>query len=518
MMPASCSWQPAKKEKVGRLAGEGWEMNTFGEPTRATVATTTTLYDAQYARDKVGRITTKTESVLGATDDYEYKYDGAGRLVEVRKNDVTISVYAYDSNGNRTGRWSSDTGTTTTAEYDNQDRLLRYGTTNYGYTSNGELKTKKEDGASTVTYEYDAAGNLLQVNLADGREIEYLIDTTDHRVGKKVDGVVERKFLYAGGLSPIAELNTSNTLVSLFVYATRLNVPDYMLRKEGSLYVPYRLISDHLGSPRLVVKVETGEVVQRLDYDEFGRVLTDTNPGFQPFGFAGGLHDSDTGLVRFGARDYDPEVGRFTTKDPIGLLGGLNVYGYVLNEPVNLLDPTGLGPKLLPHRLFNSYLDYLGGEGTAEEFWQFRENFQGGFFIESRFNHGLATAGLSWYSAIQVNSFGFVPIPVISPNAGLYFVGAFEGITPGMTLSLQVGAAFSPSPNTLWGNADDPSHGAQLSFQSPTPWGLTAGVSGTGFGHEDFISANAGTYIGYKALPITINRSYYVPLWVPGLN
>ena len=48
----------------------------------------------------------------------------------------------------------------------------------------------------------------------------------------------------------------------------------------------YRLIVDQLGSPRLVVNTATGQVAQRMDFDEFGRVLTDTNPGFQPFGFS----------------------------------------------------------------------------------------------------------------------------------------------------------------------------------------------------------------------------------------
>ena len=65
----------------------------------------------------------------------------------------------------------------------------------------------------------------------------------------------------------------------------------------------------------------TGAVDQRLDYDEWGVVTQDTSPGFQPFGFAGGLYDHQTGLVRFGARDYDAEVGRWTAKDPIGFGG-----------------------------------------------------------------------------------------------------------------------------------------------------------------------------------------------------
>jgi len=108
--------------------------------------------------------------------------------------------------------------------------------------------------------------------------------------------------------------------------------------------VTYRIIADHLGSPRLVVNTANGLVIQRMDYDAFGNVITDTNPGFQPFGFAGGLYDRDTKLVRFGARDYDAETGRWTAKDPILFEGGLaNLYSYVGADPVNLQDADGRG-------------------------------------------------------------------------------------------------------------------------------------------------------------------------------
>jgi RHS repeat-associated protein len=86
-------------------------------------------------------------------------------------------------------------------------------------------------------------------------------------------------------------------------------------------------------------------VVEEIDYDEFGTVTNDTSPGLTPFGFAGGLYDKDTGLVRFGARDYDASVGRWTSKDPIRFDGGLfNLYGYVINDPVNRFDPHGTDP------------------------------------------------------------------------------------------------------------------------------------------------------------------------------
>jgi len=148
-------------------------------------------------------------------------------------------------------------------------------------------------------------------------------------------------FLYENQLEPVAELDGSGNLISRFVYCGcgAGNIPQYML-KGG---VTYRIIADHLGSPRLVVDSSTGAIVQRMDYDEFGQVITDTNPGFQPFGFAGGIYDRDTGLTRFGVRDYDPEVGRWTAKDPIRFSGlDLNLYGYALNDPINRVDLDGL--------------------------------------------------------------------------------------------------------------------------------------------------------------------------------
>jgi len=105
----------------------------------------------------------------------------------------------------------------------------------------------------------------------------------------------------------------------------------------------YYLTYDQVGSLRVVADT-AGNMVKRIDYDSFGNIIADSNPGVTvPFGFAGGLHDRDTGLVRFGFRDYDPNVGRWTAKDPIGFEGGnVDLYGYCLNDPVNLLDPLGL--------------------------------------------------------------------------------------------------------------------------------------------------------------------------------
>jgi RHS repeat-associated protein len=87
-----------------------------------------------------------------------------------------------------------------------------------------------------------------------------------------------------------------------------------------------------------------GRVVKVIDYDAFGNILADSNPGlFMPLAFAGGLRDRFTGLVRFRRRDYDPTVGRFTAPDPLGDTGGdHDLYDYCVDEPVGRIDPEGL--------------------------------------------------------------------------------------------------------------------------------------------------------------------------------
>jgi len=308
----------------------------FAEPTNYNAKfNATTLYDVNYAYDKLGRITQKTENIGGVTTTYAYGYDATGRLTSVTLNGGPLAIYSYDSNDNRTV--ANFGGPPINGTYDAQDRLTQYGNNTYTYTANGELLSKTI-AASTTQYGYDVMGNLRNVTLPNTTQIEYLIDGQNRRIGKKVNGTLMQSFLYQDQLEPVAELDGSNNIVSRFVYGSRANVPDYLI-KAG---VTYRIITDPVGSVRLVVDVATGAIAQRIDYDEFGVILNDTNPGFQPFGFAGGLYDTQTNLTRFGARDYDAETGRWTAKDPIGFGGGsTNLYAYVSNNPVNFTDTSG---------------------------------------------------------------------------------------------------------------------------------------------------------------------------------
>jgi len=315
---------------------DAYTYSTFGETSNYTAKVGgADLFNVQYTRDAIGRITTKSETIGGITTVYEYGYDLAGRLVSVKENGVTVSTYDYDANGNRITAVTK--AGTFQGFYDLQDRMTKYGDADYTYTANGEL-TSKTDSSGVTSYNYDVYGNLRSATLPDGTQIDYVIDASNRRIGKKINGALTQGFIYKDQLEPVAELDGAGNVVTRFVYASKGHVPDYMI-KGG---ITYRVISDHLGSVRLVINTSDNTITQRIDYDEFGNVLQDTNPGFQPFTFAGGIYDQHTKLIRFGVRDYDAFTGRWISKDMILFGDGLNVYLYVNVDPINYIDLLGL--------------------------------------------------------------------------------------------------------------------------------------------------------------------------------
>jgi len=353
----------ARDPATGRLTetsvgvvGTQVAYTAYGEPAThsATVGGATEL-GLGYSYDDLGRIETVTESgTVSRTT--TYGYDSAGRLATVSRGGVVEESYAYagsdGANGNRTG-WTNGGGSYT-ATYDAQDRLTSStltggATTTYGYDAHGSMSTRTV-GGSTTTYAWDARGPLASVTRPWGAAvISYVLDPQGRRIGRRVGGTPERGWLYAGGLHPVAEVDADGTTVRrVFAYATRGHSPDLVVQREGSAWVTYRVLSDHLGSVRAVVRASDGTVMQRMDYDAFGRVVTETvASGWVPvpFGYAGGLYDRDTGLVRFGAREYDASLGRWVSRDPALFAGGdANLYRNNYGDPINFIDPSGRVP------------------------------------------------------------------------------------------------------------------------------------------------------------------------------
>lgn len=332
-----------------------------------------------WERDDLGRILRSAESLKNRVQKvYDYQYSPEGYLEKVWINadpdtDPATYSYVYDDNGSRkqvTQRLNNDTSSWLST-YDSQDRLLSFDCIKYlslfdpctvdgnypkhtiTYLSSDSSPIRQGPGGHANgddwEYSYDASSNLLRIELLDSTDnpIDYQVNALDQRVAKhrlnQFSPEVGKHWLWSTGGQLLAEFDENGNIIRRFIYATHSHVPDMMRAKINGTWGLYRFMTDWRGSVRLVVNVDTGAIVQRLDYTPFGRVLEDSNPGFQPFGFAGGLYDHETGLVRFGARDYNPLIGRWTSKDPILFGGGdTNLYRYVGNDPVNFIDPSGL--------------------------------------------------------------------------------------------------------------------------------------------------------------------------------
>lgn len=316
------------------IVSDSWTMNAFGE--YDAYAAQHNLSDELYqqtvgSRNQIGWINAVARTQQGVTQNHVYSYDVAGNLTQESVDGSNILAFTYDVAGNRYPASG-------TAVYNQQDQLLQWDDLVFSYTPEGALASKTDTQLSqTTTYVHDLLGNLKQVGLPAGDQLAYWVDGLNRRVAKRRNGVTELTYIYQDQLNPVMTVD-SGGVKTRYIYAIHPHVPSFMVR-GGALY---RLVFDHVGSVRLVVKVDDGSVAQAKTYDALGRVLSDSNPGFQIFGFAGGIEDLDTGLVHFGRRDYDPTFGRFISKDPLHFKGGeYNLYAYARNNPVNFFDPGG---------------------------------------------------------------------------------------------------------------------------------------------------------------------------------
>ena len=309
------------------------KYNPYGELTEQK----DTILKIKLIRNKLGQVVKKIEKVRGEKKaTYRYTYDKMGRLITVKRNKRVTERYSYDSNGNR--KSATINGIETTASYTLDDQLKVYGKNSYRYDDDGYL-TEKTSPEGTTAYTYNTFGALTDVALPDETAIHYITDPLGRRIAKEVNGTITQKYLWEDLTTLLALFDKDDTLIWRFEYADD-RVPVSMTDKDGNRYY---LHYDQVGSLRAVSDTN-GNIIKEIIYDSFGNILRDTNPSFSvPFGFAGGLYDPDTKLTHFGFREYDAYTGKWTAKDPILFAGGdSNLYGYVLGDPVGLVDPWGL--------------------------------------------------------------------------------------------------------------------------------------------------------------------------------
>ncbi|NQX62604.1 S-layer homology domain-containing protein [Paenibacillus qinlingensis] len=316
------------------------------------------VYKAAYTYDKRGFVTDITVDSAKGRENTHYEYDLDGQLKGMTWTDpggtAVTEAYSYDANKNRITSQVSGAAQVV-SNYGDHDVLARVGALAYSFDTDGFLTQRGSD-----TFTYGVRGELLEATvssavngittnqsvtgvtymnaLANGT-YKYTYDGLSRRVAK--EDSIGRKTQYIYGNPDSLQLMTasidSNGQPTMYSYNEMGLL--IALERAGKRYY---VVTDAVGTPQLVVD-ENGVTVKELRYDSYGGLQSDSNPLFELLiGYAGGLEDRDTGLVRFGFRDYDPVSGRWTARDPILLESGqTNMYAYVNNNPIMFRDPCG---------------------------------------------------------------------------------------------------------------------------------------------------------------------------------
>lgn len=309
-----------------------WTYDDVDRVTGITYEKAGTLETIIYTLDALGNRISMADS-SGTT---AYSYDDLNRLTNVvypTGIPGTVS-YSYDPMGNR--QTKIEDGNITSYTYDAADRLLTTTTnsvtTNYTWDENGNLLTK-----GGQTFNWDEADRLS--NWTDGSNVvSYSYNGDGVRISKTVDGVATTYLqdLFAG--LPIVLRETTSGMTTDYIYGTDL------IASIDNSGISAFFHADGLGSTRLLTD-GSGVVADRYSYDAFGSVRDHSGSSGNTFTFTGEQVDSEAGLVYLRARYYDPETGRFISKDvwrgsPL-LPQTINRYVYVVNNPVTETDPTG---------------------------------------------------------------------------------------------------------------------------------------------------------------------------------
>ena len=331
----------------GRLT-EKWFVNgvdaRYGYNADNTLATltnkngSTTVSSHTYTYDALGNRQTQVETVNGSTINYTYAYDPLNRLTQVQNGtSAQQQNYTYDPLGNRL---SKTIGSTTSAYvYDaaNQLKEIHNGTAtgtllaSLTYDANGGLKTRSD---TSQTFIYDALNRLTQVTQTSQPTQNYLYDDESRRISKTV-GSTTTNFLYSGP-NLIAEYASAwGSPAAQYSYGPMI---DNVIEKITSTSAQY-FHQDGLNSVMAATNnLGTTDLTQR--FDGLGNKVSST--GTAPrFGYTGREPD-ETGLIYYRARYYDSTLARFTQRDPIGLISGINRYAYANGNAINRRDPTGL--------------------------------------------------------------------------------------------------------------------------------------------------------------------------------
>lgn len=324
--------------KVNGADETRYSYNKAGQLTQIQFRGETTGYEY----DAAGRLAKKT---LPGGITQSYQYDAANRLTQILYKNGAASIdqldLAYDAEGNIThkklanGSMKQDTAMTASYAAANRMTTITVNGKTYAltYDANGNLTQKQNTGdvADTTTYQWDARNRLAGIS-APGMVASFQYDPFDRRIGRTVNGVTTT-YLYDGNQA-IGEVRAGQTTTLL----TGLSIDEAIARYASTGRLTQ--LTDQLGSVIRQINA-AGATQSTTAYSPYGETQTTGNDQENSTEYTGREND-ETGLYFYRARYYDPVLKRFTSEDPIGVAGGINVYGYVGGAPIHFVDPDGL--------------------------------------------------------------------------------------------------------------------------------------------------------------------------------
>jgi len=301
----------------------------------------------QYQYDLAGNKTSISKFRRGLETDsgqFDYDYDVLGRISGVYKDENLLRAYSYDAFGNRSRMIEGDEQTA--YSFNSLNQLVRVETSgltrDYKHDARGNVTGVSENGIALRAYEFGASNRLEKAVDAEGQVSLYQYNGLGQRVGHQITNGLNK----TQAIDYVLDLTRQyhNLLQTCENDRTNSYFWDFNVVSESGSEGDRFYLQDELGSP-LRFTGGAGTLVDSYIYDEFGNDLSGNQGVTQPFGYTGYRYDNLAGTYFAQAREYSPEVGRFSSVDVIkGSIAypmTINEYTYCLNSPMSFVDFNG---------------------------------------------------------------------------------------------------------------------------------------------------------------------------------